>query len=127
METRPVGPFDAWPTGGGGFEYFYGFLGGEANQWYPTLYEGATPVENKKTPEEGYHLMTDMTDKTIKWIAQEKMLAPDKPFFICLSPREPLTPLTTSRKSGPTSTRVSSTKAGTSSASRRSPGRSNSA
>ena len=39
-ETSPVGPFDAWPTGGGGFEYFYGFIGGEANQWYPTLYEG---------------------------------------------------------------------------------------
>ena len=85
-QTSPVGPFDAWPTGGGGFEYFYGFLGGEANQWYPTLYEGTTPVENKKTPEQGYHLMTDMTDKTIKWIAQEKALAPDKPFFIYFAP-----------------------------------------
>ncbi|MCX6913555.1 MAG: sulfatase-like hydrolase/transferase, partial [Verrucomicrobia bacterium] len=85
-QTSPIGPFDAWPTGGGGFEYFYGFLGGEANQWYPTLYEGTTPVENKKTPEEGYHLMTDMTDKTIKWIAQEKALAPDKPFFIYFAP-----------------------------------------
>ncbi len=62
-ETSPVGPFDAWPTGGGGFEYFYGFLGGEANQWYPTLYEGTTAVEPKKTPEQGYHLMEDMTDK----------------------------------------------------------------
>src|SRR5512136_920330 len=85
-QTSPVGPFDAWPTGGGGFEYFYGFLGGEANQWYPTLYEGTTPVENKKTPEQGYHLMTDMTDKAIKWIAQQKMLAPDKPFFIYFAP-----------------------------------------
>ena len=85
-ETSPIGPFDAWPTGGGGFEYFYGFLGGEANQWYPTLYEGTTPVENKKTPEQGYHLMTDMTDKTIKWIAQQKLLAPDKPFFIYYAP-----------------------------------------
>jgi hypothetical protein len=44
-ETSPAGPFDAWPTGGGGFEYFYGFLGGEANQWYPSLYEGTTPIE----------------------------------------------------------------------------------
>jgi arylsulfatase A-like enzyme len=44
-ETSPVGPFDAWPTGGGGFEYFYGFIGGETNQWYPALYEGTTPVE----------------------------------------------------------------------------------
>src|SRR5512139_3299449 len=85
-ETSPVGPFDAWPTGGGGFEYFYGFIGGEANQWYPTLYEGTTPVENKKTPEQGYHLMADMTDKTIKWISQEKALAPDKPFFIYFAP-----------------------------------------
>ncbi len=85
-QTSPVGPFEAWPTGGGGFEYFYGFLGGEANQWYPTLYEGTTPVENKKTPEQGYHLMADMTDKAIKWIAQEKMLTPDKPFFIYFAP-----------------------------------------
>lgn len=85
-ETSPAGPFDAWPTGGGGFEYFYGFIGGEANQWYPTLYEGTTPVEAKKTPEEGYHLVEDMTDKTIKWIAQQKALAPDKPFFIYFAP-----------------------------------------
>ena len=85
-QTSPVGPFDAWPTGGGGFEYFYGFLGGEANQWYPTLFEGTTPVENKKTPEQGYHLMTDMTDKARKWIGQQKALAPDKPFFIYLAP-----------------------------------------
>ena len=55
-----MGAFDAWPTGGGGFEYFYGFIGGETNQWYPTLYEGTTPVEPKKTPEEGYHFMADI-------------------------------------------------------------------
>ena len=85
-ETSPAGPFDAWPTGGGGFEYFYGFIGGEANQWYPTLYEGTTPVEPKKTPEEGYHLMEDMTDKAIAWIGQQKALAPDKPFFVYFAP-----------------------------------------
>ena len=85
-ETSPAGPFDAWPTGGGGFEYFYGFIGGEANQWYPTLYEGTTPVEIKKTPEEGYHLMEDMTDKAMKWVAQQKALTPDKPFFIYFAP-----------------------------------------
>src|SRR5450432_4312026 len=56
-ETSPVGPFDAWPTGGGGFEYFYGFIGGEAHQWYPSLYEGTNPIEVNKTPEEGYHLV----------------------------------------------------------------------
>ena len=85
-ETSPVGPFDAWPTGGGGFEYFYGFIGGEANQWYPTLYEGTTPVEPKKTPEEGYHFMEDMTDKAMAWISQQKALAPDKPFFVYFAP-----------------------------------------
>ena len=85
-ETSPVGPFDAWPTGGGGFEYFYGFIGGEANQWYPTLYEGTNPVEPKKTPEEGYHLMEDMTDKAMAWISQQKALAPDKPFFVYFAP-----------------------------------------
>ena len=79
-------PFDAWPTGGGGFEYFYGFIGGEANQWYPSLYEGTTPIEVKKTPEEGYHLMEDMTDKAIDWIGQQKALIPDKPFFIYFAP-----------------------------------------
>jgi arylsulfatase A-like enzyme len=85
-ETSPAGPFNQWPTGGGGFEYFYGFLGGEANQWYPTLYEGTTPVEPKKTPEEGYHLVEDMTDKAINWISQQKALVPDKPFFVYFAP-----------------------------------------
>ena len=85
-QTSPAGPFDQWPTGGGGFEYFYGFLGGEANQWYPTLYEGTKPVEPDKTPEEGYHLMEDMTDKAIGWMGQQKALAPDKPFFVYFAP-----------------------------------------
>jgi arylsulfatase A-like enzyme len=85
-ETSPAGPFDAWPTGGGGFEYFYGFIGGEAHQWYPSLYEGTTPIEVKKTPEEGYHLMEDMTDKAINWIGQQKALIPDKPFFVYFAP-----------------------------------------
>jgi len=85
-QTSPAGPFDSWPTGGGGFEYFYGFIGGEANQWYPTLYEGTTPIEVKKTPEEGYHLMADMTDKAISWIGQQKALMPQKPFFVYFAP-----------------------------------------
>ena len=49
--------------GGGGFEYFYGFIGGETNQWYPALYEGTTPTEPEKTPEEGYHFIEDMTER----------------------------------------------------------------
>jgi len=85
-ETSPAGPFKAWPTGGGGFEYFYGFIGGEANQWYPSLYEGTTPVEVKKTPAQGYHLMEDMTDKAINWIGQQQALIPDKPFFVYFAP-----------------------------------------
>jgi arylsulfatase len=85
-ETSPAGPFNAWPTGGGGFEYFYGFIGGETNQWYPSLYEGTTPIEVKKTPEEGYHFMEDMTDKAINWIGQQKALIPDKPFFVYFAP-----------------------------------------
>jgi arylsulfatase len=85
-QTSPVGPFDQWPTGGGGFEYFYGFIGGEAHQWYPSLYEGTTPIEVEKTPEEGYHLMEDMTDKAIDWVGQQKALAPDKPFFMYFAP-----------------------------------------
>jgi arylsulfatase A-like enzyme len=85
-ETSSVGPFDAWPTGGGGFEYFYGFIGGEANQWYPALFEGTNPVDPEKTPEEGYHLVEDMTDKAINWINQQKSLASDKPFFIYFAP-----------------------------------------
>ena len=55
-ETSPMGPFDSWPDAGGGFEYFYGFIGGETNQWYPALYEGTTPVEPEKTPGGGLPL-----------------------------------------------------------------------
>lgn len=85
-ETSPAGPFNAWPAGGGGFEYFYGFIGGEANQWYPTLYEGTVAVEPDKTPEEGYHLVEDMTDKAIAWAGQQKALMSDKPFFMYFAP-----------------------------------------
>jgi arylsulfatase A-like enzyme len=85
-EASPIGPFNSWPSGGGGFEYFYGFIGGEASQWYPTLYEGTTPIEVKKTPEEGYHLVDDMTDKAMAWISQQKSLAADRPFFVYFAP-----------------------------------------
>src|SRR5512136_3284294 len=81
-QTSPMGPFDAWPTGGGGFEYFYGFIGGETNQYDPSLYEGTIPVDPPKTAEEGYHFTEDMTDKAINWVRQQKALMPDKPFFI---------------------------------------------
>jgi arylsulfatase A-like enzyme len=85
-QTSPMGPFDAWPTGGGGMEYFFGFIGGETNQYYPALYEGTTPIEPGKTPEKGYHFMEDMTDKAINWVRQQKALMPDKPFLIYFAP-----------------------------------------
>jgi arylsulfatase A-like enzyme len=84
-ETSPMGPYRQWPVGMG-FEYFYGFIGGETNQWYPALYEGTTPVEPDKTPEEGYYLNDDLTRHAIKWIRQQKALMPDKPFFAYFSP-----------------------------------------
>ncbi|MDR2998495.1 MAG: arylsulfatase [Microbacterium sp.] len=80
-ETSPAGPFDRWPSPGNGFEEFYGFIGGETNQWYPALHHGTTPVDPPKTPEEGYHFTVDMTDHAITWIREQKALAPDKPFF----------------------------------------------
>lgn len=85
-QTSPVGPFDAWPTGGGGFEYFYGFIGGENNQYYPALYEGTSPIEPEKTPEDGYHLTEDLADRAIGWVRTQKALAPDKPFFMYFAP-----------------------------------------
>ena len=85
-ETSPLGPFDHWPSGGGGFEYFYGFIGGETNQYYPALFEGTSPVEPEKTPEQGYHLTEDLADKAMKWVRQQKSLMPDKPFFMYFAP-----------------------------------------
>jgi arylsulfatase A-like enzyme len=85
-ETSPMGPFDQWPTGGGGFEYFYGFIGGETNQWYPAIYEGTSTSEPGTTPEQGYHFTEDMTNKAIKWTRQQKALMADKPFFMYFAP-----------------------------------------
>ncbi len=65
-QSSPMGPFDAWPSGGGGFETFYGFIGGENNQWDPALYDGTTPVEPPATPEEGYHLTEDLADHAVE-------------------------------------------------------------
>jgi arylsulfatase A-like enzyme len=84
-QTSPMGPFDSWPTGSG-FEYFYGFIGGETNQYAPALYNGTVPVEPDRTPEEGYHFTEDMTDRAIDWVHQQKALMPDKPFFVYFAP-----------------------------------------
>jgi arylsulfatase len=85
VADEPDGPFDAWPTSSG-FEYFYGFIGGETNQWYPALYEGTKPLEPEKTPEEGYHFTEDMTTKAVQWVRQQEALMPEKPFFMYFAP-----------------------------------------
>jgi arylsulfatase A-like enzyme len=84
-EVSPMGPFHQWPTGSG-FEHFYGFVGGEANQYYPGLYEGTSAVEPPKTPEEGYTLTEDLANRATTWIRQQKALMPDKPFFVYFAP-----------------------------------------
>lgn len=85
-QSSPMGPFDAWPSAGGGFETFYGFIGGESNQWDPALYDGTTPVEPPVTPGEEYHLTEDLADHACNWIRTQKALMPEKPFFVYLAP-----------------------------------------
>jgi len=82
-ELSPSGPTDRWPTRSG-FDKFYGFLGGETNQWAPLLYDGLTQVELRKDP--NYHFMTDMTNQAIHWMRYQKSLTPDKPFFMYFAP-----------------------------------------
>jgi arylsulfatase A-like enzyme len=82
-EVSPSGPTDRWPTRSG-FDKFYGFLGGETNQWAPLLYDGLTQVELPNDP--NYNFMTDMTDKAIAWVQGQKSLTPDKPFFVYFAP-----------------------------------------
>ncbi|MGP9811359.1 arylsulfatase [Rhodopseudomonas sp. NSM] len=82
-EVSPSGPTDRWPTRQG-FDKFYGFMGGETNQWAPLIYDGMTQVEPSKDP--NYNFMTDMTNKAIDWMQYQKSLTPDKPFFIYFAP-----------------------------------------
>ena len=82
-EASVAGPFDRWPTRQG-FDKFYGFLGGETNQWAPYLYDGVAQVELPNDP--NYHFMTDMTEKARAWIKHTKALAPDKPTFVYFAP-----------------------------------------
>ena len=86
-ETSVSGPFDRWPTMQG-FDHFYGFIGGEANQWQPALYEGNKPVEMEvpKGREKDYTLNENLADKAIEYIHQEKSVTPDRPFFIYYAP-----------------------------------------
>ncbi len=78
-ETSVSGPFDRWPTHQG-FDKFYGFIGGETDQWYPLIYDGVTRVTPPKT--EGYHFTTDMTNQAINWVKAQQSMTPDRPFFV---------------------------------------------
>lgn len=80
-QISAAGPYDRWPLGRG-FERYYGFLGGDTHQYYPDLTYDNHRVEPPKTPEEGYHLTEDLTDKAISFIADSKQVAPNKPFFM---------------------------------------------
>jgi arylsulfatase A-like enzyme len=88
-ESGPTGPFDHWPINSG-FERFYGFIGGETNQWAPALVDGVTTVDPPEDPD--YHLMEDLADRTIAYVREQKSLTPDKPFFTYFAPGATHTP-----------------------------------
>ena len=78
-ETSVSGPFDRWPTHQG-FDKFYGFIGGETDQWAPLIYDGLKKVNPPKM--ENYHFTTDMTNQAINWVKAQQSMTPDKPFFV---------------------------------------------
>lgn len=82
-EVSVSGPFDRWPLQQG-FDFFYGFIGAETNQWSPTVVEGNTRVPLPDRPD--YHFLTDMTDRAIQWVRAQQSMTPDKPFFIYYAP-----------------------------------------
>jgi len=83
-QTSQAGPFDLWPTALG-FEYFYGFVGGETNQWRPAVFEGTKPIE-PYLGNADYNFDYDIADQAIKWMRNQKAVAPDRPFFIYYAP-----------------------------------------
>lgn len=82
-EVSPSGPTDRWPTRSG-FDHFYGFIGGETNQWSPAIYQDMSRIEVPNDP--NYHFMTDMADRAIRWTSSQKSLTPDRPFFVYFAP-----------------------------------------
>ncbi|MEQ9591919.1 MAG: arylsulfatase [Cyclobacteriaceae bacterium] len=79
-EGSVSGPYDRWPTHSG-FDKFYGFIGGETNQWHPMVYDGTTRVY-PKVEDPNYHFTNDMTDQAIAWMNTQQSLTPDKPFYL---------------------------------------------
>jgi arylsulfatase len=108
-EVSVSGPFDRWPTGSG-FDKFYGFIGGETNQWAPAIFDGVARAEPVLSPT--YHFTVDMTDKAIQWVSAQKSLTPDKPFYMYYATGA--TPRIMHPRSGSRNTKASSTAAGTS-------------
>ncbi|MCP5320543.1 MAG: arylsulfatase [Pseudomonadales bacterium] len=94
-EISQSGPFDRWPTGQG-FEKFYGFIGGETDEFAPALIEGTTPVLRPANPD--YHLTQDLVDHAIRWMHAQRVLTPDKPFFVYLAPGATHAPLQAPRE-----------------------------
>jgi arylsulfatase len=82
-EVSVSGPMERWPTGSG-FDKFYGFIGGETNQWAPAIYDGVTRVEHRQSPD--YHFTEDMTDQAVNWVSAQQSLTPDKPFYVYFAP-----------------------------------------
>jgi arylsulfatase A-like enzyme len=119
-ENTPIGPYDHWPNGLG-FEYFYGFMGGETNQWAPTLTENRNAVEPPHD-DPTYNLDRDLADHAINWLHVQHTIAPNKPFMLYSPPARPTRPTMRPRNGSPGS-RASSTRAGIRCASRPSPAR----
>ena len=83
-ETSPAGPFERWPTGEG-FDHFYGFIGGETNQFSPTLVEGTRYIDPPATEHDGYHFSEDLVTQAGNWIQQQRTFAPERPWFAYVS------------------------------------------
>jgi arylsulfatase len=78
-EVSVSGPYDRWPTHSG-FDKFYGFIGGETNQWAPAIFDGTIRVEQPHIPD--YHFTVDMTNQAVGWMQAQHSLTPDRPFFV---------------------------------------------
>jgi arylsulfatase len=98
-ETTPAGPFDHWPTGQG-FDYFYGFLGGETDQWHPEVVENTTPTRLVPPPgrEDDYTLTEELGTRARNWILKQAALAPDRPMFLYMAPGATHAPLQAPRR-----------------------------
>ena len=82
-EQNPAGPFDHWPSGYG-FDYFYGFMGGNSSQWEPLMFENHTPVPRSTDP--NYHMEADLADRSVNWVKAQQAIDPNRPYFLYVAP-----------------------------------------